>query len=517
MKTCPQCERSYGDKENFCPIDGSALVAAGAALSPARAGSAKTVAASGGAGEEPPLDCPICGGRAQPGEEICNFCGARLRPEGSAGVPLSQAPIQPTTARIQPPSQSSSAPRAAGGTQYGSYSGGPSGSGSPQPVEGRSGLSILAWIIAALIALLAGIWFALHLSGRNQEAPNPAASAIATASAAPLPSAPYVALAANPAIQIIGTSASAPQRNQDAAKTAFENNKSSLLDDYIKAFGASTPVRDGMIVALTVDPTGIVTGGSVKTSTDPNPSLDATAVKNMIGWKFDPVGGGSPVEIDYPVIFNSNPAKQADIESLLADKAGKFGPSDTPEYAYTPAATPTSEAIAPTAVASPIAAGGGEPIAPSAPRKKKRLEPRPAPTPSLITQVQDALRADRRLNGANAYTNPGGVVVLFGQVFDDKAKALAGKTVRATPGVTGVVDNLTTTTGVWLQEQNQINTALRLSGLTNVQVTVIGKDAYLAGQVSSDDEMGQAVSITQSTAPVTVKTNLIRVVPKGLF
>jgi osmotically-inducible protein OsmY len=126
-------------------------------------------------------------------------------------------------------------------------------------------------------------------------------------------------------------------------------------------------------------------------------------------------------------------------------------------------------------------------------------------------------RRDRRLNGANAYTNPGGVVVLFGQVFDDKAKTLAGKTVRAIPGVTGVVDNLTTTTGVWLQEQNQINTALRLSGLTNVQVTVIGKDAYLAGQVSSDDEMGQAVSITQSTAPVTVKTNLIRVVPKGLF
>jgi len=131
--------------------------------------------------------------------------------------------------------------------------------------------------------------------------------------------------------------------------------------------------------------------------------------------------------------------------------------------------------------------------------------------------VQDALRADRRLNGANAYTNPGGVVVLFGQVFDDKAKSLAMKTVNSIPGVTGVVDNLTTSTSAWLQEQNQINTALRLSGLTNVQATVIGKDAFLSGQVSSNEENNQAVSITQSTAPVTVKTNLIRVVPKGLF
>ncbi|HEY2663786.1 MAG TPA: TonB family protein [Candidatus Binataceae bacterium] len=516
MKTCPQCERTYGDSENFCPIDGSALVTTGAEAPESRAKSAVTVATSADLAAEAPIDCPICGGRAQPGEEICNFCGARLGPEGSAAAPLRQAALQQATSRTPPPPQSSNPARAGGGAQY---EGGPSASGLPQQVEGRSRLSIVGWIIAALIALLGGIWFALHLSGRNEEAANPAASAVATASAAPLPSGPYVALATNLAIQITGSSASAPPRNQDAAKTAFENNQSGLLDDYIKAFGATTPVRDGMIVALTVDPSGVVTGATVKTSTDPNPSLDATAVKNMIGWKFDPVSGAGPVEIDYPVIFNSNPAKQAGLETALADKAGKFGSADTPEYAYAPAASPTVEAVAssPASVPTPfVASGGGEPIAPVASRKKRGAA-RPAPTPSLITQVQDALRADRRLNGANAYTNPGGVVVLFGQVFDDKAKTLAMKTINSTPGVTGVVDNMTTSTGAWLLEQNQINTALRLSGLTNVQATVIGKDAYLSGQVSSNEESNQAVSITQSTAPVTVKTNLIRIVPKGLF
>ena len=511
MKTCPQCERSYSDGENFCPIDGSALVATGSQAPASRVQSGLTVATNVDIGDEAPIDCPICGGRAQPGEEICNFCGARLRPEGSAGAQLRQAPTQPTTPRTPPLAQSSNPVR---GAQYAAAS----ATGLTQPVEGRSRLSIVGWIIAALIALLGGIWFALHLSGRNEEAANPAPSAVATA--APLPSGPYVALAANAAIQITGSSASAPSRSQDAAKTVFEDNRSGLLDDYVKAFGATSPVGDGMIVALTVDASGVVTGATVKTSTDPNPSLDATAVKNMIGWKFDAIAGGSPVEIDYPVIFNSNPAKQAGLEAALADKAGKFGAADTSEYAYAPAASPTVEAIAPSPAAAPtpLIASGAEPIAPVAPRKKHIAAPaRPAPTPSLITQVQDALRADRRLNGANAYTNPGGVVVLFGQVFDDKAKSLAMKTVNSIPGVTGVVDNLTTSTSAWLQEQNQINTALRLSGLTNVQATVIGKDAFLSGQVSSNEENNQAVSITQSTAPVTVKTNLIRVVPKGLF
>ena len=68
MKTCPRCARNYPDAESFCEADGTALVASAGA-----AGTSKMADAP-----ELPIECPVCGGKAEPGELMCNFCGARL-------------------------------------------------------------------------------------------------------------------------------------------------------------------------------------------------------------------------------------------------------------------------------------------------------------------------------------------------------------------------------------------------------------------------------------------------------
>ena len=68
-----------------------------------------------------------------------------------------------------------------------------------------------------------------------------------------------------------------------------------------------------------------------------------------------------------------------------------------------------------------------------------------------------------------------------------------------------------------VERQNQINRELRNVGLSKVTIKVIGKDAYLDGEVSSNAQRDQAVTIAESAAPVRVRTNLIRVVPKGLL
>src|ERR1700736_3993070 len=80
MKTCPRCARSYPDSESFCETDGTALVTASA---PATAPMAET--------DDGAIECPVCGGKAEPGELMCNFCGARLPASGAAAPPVGPA------------------------------------------------------------------------------------------------------------------------------------------------------------------------------------------------------------------------------------------------------------------------------------------------------------------------------------------------------------------------------------------------------------------------------------------
>src|SRR5258705_8496908 len=90
MKRCPRCDKTYPDSETFCEADGTALVSAGPAFSESAGNPA-----GGGAGEV--IECPVCGGRAEPGELICNFCGARLPVSGGAEPTAAPGPARSLT------------------------------------------------------------------------------------------------------------------------------------------------------------------------------------------------------------------------------------------------------------------------------------------------------------------------------------------------------------------------------------------------------------------------------------
>ena len=111
---------------------------------------------------------------------------------------------------------------------------------------------------------------------------------------------------------------------------------------------------------------------------------------------------------------------------------------------------------------------------------------------TLLQQIQYRLASDAKLRRVQAYTS-GGVVTLYGTVFDAKTKTYAEQVVGAIPGVTSVIDNLTTDTAKWTAQQNRIMAQLQGSGLTGVTVTVIGPNAYLAGTVKSETDKQRAV------------------------
>ena len=107
--------------------------------------------------------------------------------------------------------------------------------------------------------------------------------------------------------------------------------------------------------------------------------------------------------------------------------------------------------------------------------------------------------------------------MLFGKVFDEKGKVVAEQTVRAVPGVSSVVDNLTTDTDTWRMQQAQVQSQLANAGLDKVNVKIIGRDAFLSGEVKTDGEKDRAVTITEGAAPVIVRQNLILVKPGSVF
>jgi osmotically-inducible protein OsmY len=114
-------------------------------------------------------------------------------------------------------------------------------------------------------------------------------------------------------------------------------------------------------------------------------------------------------------------------------------------------------------------------------------------------------------------TQPG-VIVLEGEVFDNDAKGAAEQTVVGVEGVKRVINALKTDSLQWLVVQNRINQALQQNGFPLVSVKVIGKTAYISGQVSSDAEKDKAITVVNSTAPdVTIGTNLITVMPQGIL
>jgi osmotically-inducible protein OsmY len=134
----------------------------------------------------------------------------------------------------------------------------------------------------------------------------------------------------------------------------------------------------------------------------------------------------------------------------------------------------------------------------------------------LAKKVTAALRADRRLNGANCYTEAPGVIILTGKVFDANARTIAETTTYRVHGVKQVVNTLRTDTGQWLEDESRINDTLALNGLQSLSVRVIGSQAYLSGQVASqaDQQRGLRVIATISNLQV---VNFSRIVPGSVF
>jgi osmotically-inducible protein OsmY len=136
---------------------------------------------------------------------------------------------------------------------------------------------------------------------------------------------------------------------------------------------------------------------------------------------------------------------------------------------------------------------------------------------ALMNQVNAALHANNRLNGAKAYTAAEGVVVLYGMVFDDKDRALAEQTANGVPGVNSVVDNLRTKTGRWVQEEERIELQLQSNGFNDVQARVVGPYIYLSGQVTSQADKNRAANVASSVYPNKQINNMIFVQPGSMF
>ena len=135
---------------------------------------------------------------------------------------------------------------------------------------------------------------------------------------------------------------------------------------------------------------------------------------------------------------------------------------------------------------------------------------------TLMKRVDKALRADKRLNGAECYTAAPGVIVLYGKVFDDKDRTLAESTALKVHGVKQVVNTLRTETGQWLAEESRINDTLVLNEVQGVSARVIGPEVYLSGQVSSAAEKQRAARVVSSVSSLQV-VNFISILPGPLF
>src|SRR5208282_6707896 len=518
MKRCPRCEKTYPDSETFCEADGTALVQAGPAFAEGagRAAAVATGAVATGAGDEGgQIECPVCGGKAQPGELICNFCGARLGVE-SAAVATGAEPYtrQPSSAppRMTPSPRGGTTVRRDPSPSMRITGRMPDGDGEE---EGRGIFRVVGYLIAAIVALGGGAWLALHLSTKPAEQPVANASPAAIASVASAPSGPLVALSKPMGVQVTGESAAAPERNQEAARKFFEDHKDGLLESYSHALAGDSTLRDGMVVRVRVLPSGNVDAASVRTSTNANPAFDAEVVKEVSGWNFAPFSGGQ-VEIDYPIIFTNDPASRDTIESQLSSKLAGLSPTEAPEFASapppaSPAASEAASAPSPASVETPVAAVAPAPAAAPAPRKHHVASRAPKPPPLTLQQrVKQVLASNPRTRRVDCYTS-GSTVTIFGKVFDADAKQYTEKIVRQVPGAGNVIDSLTTDESDWAARQAAIASQLYAAGLNSVTVKVIGHDAFLGGTVKSDAQKKQAVTIAESASPVHVRTNLITV------
>lgn len=204
-----------------------------------------------------------------------------------------------------------------------------------------------------------------------------------------------------------------------------------------------------------------------------------------------------------------------------AQTGGAPNGSGVPISNATPASsapTPPSPKPALPATIAPTIVEGLSTATPAKAPPHRRHKARKPPSWVLQSKVQLALQSDPRFKSVRATVTQPGVIVLEGDVFDNDAKNAAEQTAVGVEGVKRLINALTTNSLQWLLVQNRINQALQQNGFPLVSVKVIGKTAFISGQVSSAAAKDQAVAVVNSTAPgVTVGTNLITVVPAGIL
>ena len=170
----------------------------------------------------------MCGGKAEPGELICNFCGARLPVSGGAEPAGGPAPARGAA----PGGAAAGAPRRRPETYVPAQDRLTATEFTPPiPPDDESDdeprrplISVVGYSVAAIVALAAGAWLAIHLSAAPAISPPKTveASPAATASPAAVASGPTVDLAHSVPVQTIGESAAAPERSVDAARKVFD-------------------------------------------------------------------------------------------------------------------------------------------------------------------------------------------------------------------------------------------------------------------------------------------------------
>ncbi len=115
-----------------------------------------------------------------------------------------------------------------------------------------------------------------------------------------------------------------------------------------------------MVIRLHINSDGSVANGAVRTSTSPNPALDAKVVSAMQIWKFPATSSGD-VDVDYPIVFAHSSDEEARLESDLQTKVASLSSSESAEY--TAATAPVPEASPPAGAPGAEAAGVASPSA----------------------------------------------------------------------------------------------------------------------------------------------------------
>jgi|SRR5581483_8607854 len=131
---------------------------------------------------------------------------------------------------------------------------------------------------------------------------------------------------------------------------------------------------------------------------------------------------------------------------------------------------------------------------------------------ALRQQQIDQYLAAHKLDKRVAAQVVGSKIVLLGRVFDDEQKSRLEIHARRIPGISAVVNMVSTDTSYWEQQAETAQKALDAADLKGVRVKIVGDQAFLSGKASSELEKLRAATIVEQSVPsVRNCENIVRV------